>query len=54
VQIWAKKIAQLRLEPLPGRQEVYTWPYAYDPHFLGYMAGVLELRRFWDEGGAIV
>lgn len=54
VQIWARKLPLLGLEPLPGRTELYFWPYEYDPDFLGYMAGVLQLRQFWEEGGAIV
>jgi hypothetical protein len=44
VQVWAKKIAFLGLEPLPGRREIYWWPHAYDASFLGYMAGALGLR----------
>jgi CRISPR-associated endonuclease/helicase Cas3 len=43
VQIWAKKIDLFALEPLPGRQEIYWWPHAYDAAFLGYMAGALDL-----------
>lgn len=54
VQIWARRLSLLRLEPLPGRRELYVWPYAYDPDFLGYMTGALQLRQFWEEGGAIV
>jgi CRISPR-associated endonuclease/helicase Cas3 len=44
VQVWAYKITLLRLQPLPGRQEIYWWPYDYDNAFLGYMAGALRLE----------
>jgi CRISPR-associated endonuclease/helicase Cas3 len=44
VQIWARKIDLLALDTLPGRQEIYWWPHAYDASFLGYMAGALNLR----------
>ena len=44
VQIWANKVALLGLAPLPGRQEIFWWPHAYDPEFLGYMKGALFLR----------
>jgi CRISPR-associated endonuclease/helicase Cas3 len=54
VQIWAAKLRSLCLEALPGRREIYAWPYEYDPEMLGYMAGVLRLRRFMEEGGAII
>lgn len=54
VQLWARKIDMLRLEQLPGRREIYAWPYEYDPDFLGYMAGVLKLDEFIAAGGAII
>jgi CRISPR-associated endonuclease/helicase Cas3 len=54
VQLWARKIDMLRLEQLPGRREIYAWPYDYDPDFLGYMAGVLKLDEFIAAGGAII
>lgn len=54
VQLWARKIDMLRLEQLPGRREIYTWPYEYDPDFLGYMAGVLKIDEFIAAGGAII
>jgi CRISPR-associated endonuclease/helicase Cas3 len=44
VQIWANKIDSLGLEALPARQEIYWWPHAYDPAFLGYMEGALFLQ----------
>ncbi len=46
IQLWATKIDKLGLERLPGRRELYAWNHAYDPDFLGYMAGVLALQRF--------
>jgi CRISPR-associated endonuclease/helicase Cas3 len=54
VQIWANRIRDLRLPNLSNSQELYAWPYAYDPEFLGYMKGVLELADFIDQGGAII
>lgn len=53
VQIWCYRLRQLGLTPLPGRTDVYSWPYAYDPDFLGYMAGVLDLRDFVERGGGV-
>lgn len=44
VQIWSRKISSFRLEPIPGRDEIYWWPYEYDPTFLGFMAGALDLK----------
>lgn len=54
VQLWASKIDKLRLELLPGRRDIYAWNNAYEPDFLGYMAGVLLNDRFMREGGAVV
>jgi CRISPR-associated endonuclease/helicase Cas3 len=58
VQIWAKKIEKLGLQPLITRTrssaDIYDWPYDYDPEFLGYMAGVLKLEDFIASGGAII
>jgi hypothetical protein len=54
VQIWAAKLRSLRLEPLPGRRKIYAWPYDYDAEMLGYMAGVLKIRQFLEEGVAIL
>jgi CRISPR-associated endonuclease/helicase Cas3 len=53
VQIWANKIDGLGLDPLPGRDEIFWWPHAYDPTFLGYMEGALFLDGV-AEGAAIV
>lgn len=59
VQIWAKKIDMLALEPLiQSRKDpfsnIYFWSLDYDPNFLGYMAGVLKLEEFIASGGAVV
>jgi CRISPR-associated endonuclease/helicase Cas3 len=54
VQIWAKKIDLLALDSLPGRREIYWWPYAYDASFLGYMAGALDLRDVMNGKALIV
>jgi CRISPR-associated endonuclease/helicase Cas3 len=54
VQLWAHKIDKLRLERLPGRKDIYVWPYDYDPDFLGYMKDMLKLEEFIAEGGAII
>jgi CRISPR-associated endonuclease/helicase Cas3 len=54
VQIWSTKLTSLDLPVLPGRREIYAWPYEYDPDMLGYMAGVLRLRDFIEQGGAII
>jgi len=59
VQIWAKKIDKLALEPLRWDSEslssdIYLWPYEYDSDFMGYMKGVLKLEEFIKSGGAII
>lgn len=59
VQIWARKIDRLRLEPLTRNasssdSNIYLWPYGYDPDFLGYMKGVLKLEEFISAGGAVI
>ncbi len=46
VQIWARKIKELGLEPIGRADDLYEWIHPYDPDFLGYMAGVLQLQRF--------
>lgn len=53
VQIWASKVRRLGLEPLPGRDEVFWWPHAYDPDFLGYMEGALFLESV-AEGATVI
>jgi len=58
VQIWARNIQKLALEPInrQGRssRDIYFWSYEYDPDFLGYMKGVLRLREFLISGGAVI
>lgn len=54
VQVWATKIEKLGLELLPGRREVYVWNDAYEPDFLGIMAGILKAQQFVEAGGAII
>lgn len=55
VQMYGKRLEQLRLRPLPGRQEIYCWPeeYDYSPDFLGYMAEVLK-QRGWLQAGLVL
>lgn len=59
VQIWARKIAKLALEPVIEDNRslesgMYLWNYDYDPDFLGYMQGVLKLDEFIASGGAVI
>lgn len=54
VQIWSTRIDALRLEPLPGRRELYGWDYAYDPDFVGYMAGVLANEQLRGDPGVCI
>lgn len=43
VQIWAKKIDELRLVQIRGYNEIYQWPAdGYDSEFLGYMKMILS------------
>jgi len=54
VQLWATKVGALGLEPVPGRGELYAWNDAYDPDFLGIMAGVLRTNVFISVGGGVI
>jgi CRISPR-associated endonuclease/helicase Cas3 len=54
VQLWARKIEKLGLEPLPGYREIFSWRARYEPEFLGCMAGILDNQKFLREGGAVV
>lgn len=50
VQIWSSKIRKLGLVPVSEASDddedaLYLWPHAYDPDFLGYMAGLLPILR---------
>jgi CRISPR-associated endonuclease/helicase Cas3 len=53
VQIWATRIEKLGLEPFKDREDVYWFPYSYDPLFLGYMAGLLQLKDIEQRGFVI-
>lgn len=37
-----------------GRRELYLWNDAYEPQFLGYMAGVLRNQEFLRAGGGAI
>lgn len=59
VQMWARKINKLSLRSITlggyaSELALFTWPYDYDPDYLGYMAGVLKLNEFIAAGGAII
>jgi hypothetical protein len=43
VQIRPDRVNKLALQPLSARPDLYRWPYGYDPQFLGYMQGALEI-----------
>ncbi len=45
VQLWVSKVQRLALQPISPSSDLYSWPYAYDPDFLGIMAGVLPLLK---------
>jgi len=53
IVIWTNRIDHLGLHPLSGREGIFWWPHAYDPHFLGYMAGALFLNTV-SNGDAII
>jgi hypothetical protein len=46
VQIWAKKLDKLPVRPICGKKELLAWTGKYDPDFLGYMSGVLDISNF--------
>lgn len=54
VQIWAKKTRELALEPIGRAGDLYEWKHPYDPDFLGYMAGVLQIQRFLSDPEALI
>jgi CRISPR-associated endonuclease/helicase Cas3 len=59
VQIWANKIDKLALQPITHDKQssesaLYFWGYEYEPDFLGYMKGVLNLDEFFTSGGGII
>ncbi|MFU8858444.1 MAG: CRISPR-associated helicase/endonuclease Cas3 [Deferrisomatales bacterium] len=54
VQVWATKVQDLALEKVGHSEELYEWKQAYDPDFLGYMAGVLRLQKFASDPEALI
>ena len=50
VQLWAKRVEQLKIQRVNGHEELYYWTGAYDSEFLGYMAGVLPLIQGKETG----
>lgn len=54
VQLWSNQINKLALEPFWPNSDIYEWTGAYDPVFLGYMEGVLQLESFLRNGGTVI
>jgi len=54
VQVWVDRVEKLALPTIGYKEEVYAWPYEYDPQFLGIMAGVLKLNDIEEQGYAII
>ena len=52
VQMRVYNIEKLRLQSIPGYEEIYEWNYKYNSEFLGYMAGILPILNF-EKNGAI-
>ena len=52
VQIYANKVDSLRVDEAASLPGVFLWHLPYDD-FIGYMAGVLPLVEFWEQGGII-
>lgn len=44
VNLWRNRLDKLGLQPLRSRPDLYCWPHAYDPNFLGYMQGALKFE----------
>ena len=44
VQLWSHSIKKLGMESFPHIPELYYWRDAYDGHFLGIMAGLLQQK----------
>ena len=53
VQIWGNRIETLHIPQFPQYPDLYEWSLAYD-NFIGYMAGVLEVKEFAVRGGAAI
>jgi hypothetical protein len=41
VRVQRSRIEKYKLVPLAGSDDLYRWTLAYDPEFLGYIAGVV-------------
>src|SRR5262249_26076986 len=54
VQVWIDRVEKLALPQIGYEDEIYAWPYDYDPHFLGIMAGVLRVNDIEEQGYAII
>lgn len=61
VQIWTDRAAKLPLAPVFSSRTrkddsniLYAWTAAYDPDFLGYMAGVIPLLEGLQDGYFVV
>lgn len=54
VQIWARKTRELGLEPIGRADDLYEWIHPYDPDFLGYMAGILQLKKYMSDPEALI
>ena len=58
VQLWTTKLAALAMEPVTGPvvgyDDLYFWGAAYEPDFLGVMAGMLDVVDFAAAGGAVI
>jgi hypothetical protein len=50
VQIWARKVQEWAIRPVPGHEELFYWTGDYEPEFLGYMKGILPLIAGRDTG----
>ena len=57
VQLWLNKIDKFKLTPIKGckNDSIYSWidKYAYDPQFLGIMAGIIDPDVFFKETGGV-
>ncbi|UAA40148.1 DEAD/DEAH box helicase [Paraneptunicella aestuarii] len=56
VQMWANKISKFNgfLSPINSKDELYYWNSKYDGKFLGFMAGVIETKDFFEIDGGVL
>jgi CRISPR-associated endonuclease/helicase Cas3 len=54
VQIRSSKVSLLALGQIGHGAELYSWPYEYDPKYLGIMAGILKLGQIERDGYALI